>query len=67
MPSQKKQIKGKTLLIRYDLVGDKRYLKTITVDGKIIDVPGNLQVIKVRKKSDLNKDFNQTVKRLKGN
>lgn len=50
---------GRTMNIRYDKIKEGRYIRTITVGGKIINLPGNLQLVKASKKSDLKKDFDK--------
>ena len=55
------------VLIRYDIIGKDRAVRTITRNGKIINVPGNLNIIKFKIKSDLTKDFNKFKRRFNKN
>lgn len=55
------------LIIKYYKLGNNRYLRALNVEGNeelFINNPLNLGFIKIKKKEDLNKDFEICIKRI---
>ena len=59
------KVYGKKLLVQYQKLGKNRYLRTITLDGEVINIDGNFGVINIIKdsKKELKEDFNYYIKR----
>ena len=51
--------------IRYDKIGEKRYMRTITKNGKILNMPINLKSFEIKTKKDLDNDFEKVKKLLR--
>ena len=52
--------------VRYDKLGDKRYLRTITRNNQILNLPLNLGTFRIETKKDLDRVFEKVKKMLMG-
>lgn len=55
-----------TVIIKYDKIGVKRYLRTITRDANVLKSKLNFQILKNKTEKDLETDFKKVKKQLTG-